>query len=124
MSISPEDASTARQGYPQKGTGPAIINLVLDDLKDYPESLKSAFIRRASQGEFKYGYPLQANNGRDALTDALQEYMDAVLYLKQVLEEREKYSDEWYEISYYYSHATDAAADLYQMIQERTENED
>jgi len=36
----------------------------------------------------KYGTPLQANNGRDALIDAYQEALDLVVYLRQAIEER------------------------------------
>lgn len=85
--LTPAEAAILNQGVPEKGTGPAIINLVLDDIKDYPDTLKTAFIRRAAKGEHTYGYPLQANNGRDALIDLFQEVLDAALYAKQVLEE-------------------------------------
>lgn len=34
-------------------------------------------------GRERYGTPLQAHNGRDAVTDAYQEALDLVVYLKQ-----------------------------------------
>lgn len=40
-------------------------------------------------GKAKYGTPLQAGNGRDALVDAFQEAMDLVVYLKQAIVERD-----------------------------------
>ncbi len=39
-------------------------------------------------GTEKYGTPLQAHNGRDALVDAYQEILDAAVYLRQAIEER------------------------------------
>jgi hypothetical protein len=43
-----------------------------------------AFLRqRAEAGQQKYGRPLQTNNGRDALMDALQESLDLCQYLFQ-----------------------------------------
>ncbi len=40
-------------------------------------------------GTEKYGTPLQAHNGRDALVDAYQEILDAAVYLRQAIEERD-----------------------------------
>lgn len=40
-------------------------------------------------GRAKYGTPLQANNGRDALVDAYQEILDAAVYLRQLIVERD-----------------------------------
>lgn len=39
-------------------------------------------------GRARYGTPLQAHNGRDALIDAYQEALDLVVYLRQAIEER------------------------------------
>ena len=44
---------------------------------------------RIKAGEQKYGSRLQTHNGRDALWDAYQEAIDLVLYLRQVILERE-----------------------------------
>lgn len=43
---------------------------------------------RDQEGRRKYGTPLQAGNGRDALTDAYQEALDLAVYLRQAIEER------------------------------------
>ena len=43
---------------------------------------------RKAIGIARYGTPLQANNGRDALIDAYQEALDLCIYLRQVIEER------------------------------------
>jgi hypothetical protein len=40
-------------------------------------------------GVERYGTPLQAHNGRDALRDLYEELLDAVVYLRQVMEERD-----------------------------------
>jgi hypothetical protein len=40
-------------------------------------------------GRQRYGTPLQANNGRDALLEAYQEALDLVVYLRQAIEERQ-----------------------------------
>lgn len=41
-------------------------------------------------GRKRYGVPLQAGNGRDALRDAYEESLDQVAYLRQAIEERKK----------------------------------
>jgi len=45
--------------------------------------------KRDVVGRERYGTPLQATNGRDALVDAYQEALDLVVYLRQAIEERE-----------------------------------
>ena len=39
-------------------------------------------------GRARYGMPLRAGNGRDALVDAYQEALDLAVYLRQAVEER------------------------------------
>lgn len=43
---------------------------------------------RDHAGRARYNIPLQAGNGRDALTDAYEEALDLCVYLRQVLAER------------------------------------
>lgn len=43
---------------------------------------------RKTLGIERYGTPLQAHNGRDALVDAYQEALDLCCYLRQAIEER------------------------------------
>lgn len=57
---------------------PAIQDLVIQDLQD-----------RKELGKQKYGQALKPNNGRDALKDLYQELMDALVYLRQVIYERD-----------------------------------
>lgn len=45
---------------------------------------------RALEGKEKYGEPLLANNGRNALWDAYQEALDLAMYLRQAIEEQER----------------------------------
>lgn len=69
--MKPED-----QPPPEPGQGD-IWKLVIADMKE-----------RRETGISRYGTPLQANNGRDALVDAYQEALDLAVYLRQAIEER------------------------------------
>lgn len=66
----------AEQPMPH-GKGPVIADLVVADLME-----------RKRVGTEKYGEPLMADNGRDALMDAYQEALDLVQYLRQEIEDR------------------------------------
>jgi hypothetical protein len=55
-----------------------IWELVMEDMAE-----------RDRVGRQRYGTPLQAFNGRDALVDAYQEALDFVVYLRQVIAERD-----------------------------------
>ena len=57
---------------------PAIQDLVIADIQ-----------ARKLVGLERYGTLLKANNGRDALMDLYQELLDAVNYIRQVIEERD-----------------------------------
>lgn len=70
-SIVSQPGSIATQSRP-------IWELVIEDIN-----------ARDHVGRKKYGTPLQANNGRDALIDAYQEALDLVVYLRQEIEERQ-----------------------------------
>ena len=59
-----------------KGSGRDIADMVVDDIA-----------ARKRFGVEKYGEPLRAFNGRDGMTDAYQEAIDLVLYLKKVIVE-------------------------------------
>ena len=71
-----EDAATAKQPVP-KGSGNPILGMVLADLTN-----------RALEGKEKYGEPLLAHNGRNALWDLYQELLDAAMYIRQAIEEQ------------------------------------
>jgi hypothetical protein len=60
------------------GKGKIVLDYVIADLEE-----------RAQFGHKKYGTYLRTNNGRDALIDAYQEALDLVMYLKQIILEKE-----------------------------------
>lgn len=62
---------------------------VPNDERPIIELVMADFLARAETGKIKYGVFLQAHNGRDALMDAYQEGIDLVMYLRQVLKERD-----------------------------------
>lgn len=65
------------QPPPVPNDRPAIVDLVIADM-----------VERKRIGIERYGTPLQAHNGRDALVDAYQEALDLTMYLRQAIEER------------------------------------
>lgn len=71
------EAPIQDQPPPVTNTSRPIWDLVVEDMQ-----------ARDHVGRERYGTPLQANNGRDALVDAYQEALDLVVYLRQVIEER------------------------------------
>jgi hypothetical protein len=72
------DAATRIQPAPVPNESTSIAYLVIQDIE-----------ARVQEGIKRYGIPLQANNGRDALVDAYQEAIDLAMYLKQAIEERD-----------------------------------
>ena len=68
----------AEQPDPTPNDGTPIWKLVIADM-----------IARDALGRERYGIPLQAFNGRDALWDAYYEVLDLAAYLRQAIEERE-----------------------------------
>lgn len=68
----------SKQPEPVANNNPHISDLVCVDLR-----------YRKQEGIKKYGTPLQANNGRDALVDAYEEALDMCQYLKQAIVERD-----------------------------------
>ena len=67
----------AAQPQPKANNNAHISDLVCVDLR-----------YRKQEGIKKYGVPLQADNGRDALQDAYEEALDLCQYLKQAIIER------------------------------------
>jgi hypothetical protein len=66
------------QPPPVPNAGRPVWDLVIDDMRE-----------RDAIGRARYGTPLQSHNGRDALMDLYQELLDAVVYIRQVIEERD-----------------------------------
>ena len=69
------------QPHPKAAAGPPIWELVIADMRE-----------RDRVGRERYGTPLQANNGRDALVDAYQEALDLAVDLRQAITERDAVS--------------------------------
>lgn len=67
-----------KQPDPQRSSSPAMWDLVLVDMA-----------ARDRVGRATYGTALQAHNGRDALKDAYAEMLDACVYLRQAIYERD-----------------------------------
>lgn len=65
------------QPQPIANRSTPVWDLVIADMRE-----------RDHVGRQRYGTPLQAGNGRDALVDAYQEALDLVVYLRQAIEER------------------------------------
>lgn len=72
-----EKSLNIEQPPPIPNNSPAIWDLVVADM-----------VERNKEGIKKYGTPLQAGNGRDALVDAYQESLDQTVYLRKEIEER------------------------------------
>ena len=68
----------AEQPRPVPNRSPDIQSMVIADLA----------VRR-QVGIDRYGTPLQARNGRDALRDLYEELLDACCYVRQAIEERD-----------------------------------
>lgn len=66
------------QPLPKPSDGPNIHDLVIGDIYG-----------RMKLGEKRYGTPLRAYNGRDALRDAYEEALDLACYLRQAILERD-----------------------------------
>lgn len=66
------------QPLPTKNDAPDIQSMVIADIED-----------RRLVGISRYGTALQPNNGRDALRDLYEELIDAAMYTKQLMVERD-----------------------------------
>jgi len=72
-------AHLAEQPAPQPGTGDLWADIIART--EHP-LLRALYEARRQQGIERYGTPLQRGNGRDFLSDALQEACDLVVYLE------------------------------------------
>ena len=59
---------------------------------DIPSLVAKDIEARAAEGEKHYGTRLRANNGRKSLVDLYQELLDAVVYIRQFLEEHPEHA--------------------------------
>ena len=96
MSHSRNQLSATEQPQPILNEQPAVWQVVIQDVNEWwsstnaPEvSIRSALIQdmtdRDNFGREKYKVPLQPFNGRDALVDLYQEFLDATVYTRQLL---------------------------------------
>ena len=74
----PPSTLVTEQTPPTPNAHPAVWPLVLDDME-----------ARDTEGRRKYGVPLQPHNGRDTLIDLYQELLDAVVYTRTLIYERD-----------------------------------
>ncbi len=70
--------TTVEQPAPTPNDTPPIADLVIADMA-----------RRKRVGIERYGVALQANNGRDMLRDLYEELLDACVYIRGVMAERD-----------------------------------
>jgi hypothetical protein len=80
--------SATGQPEPISNSQVAVWQVVISDIQTLPDSpTKTALLTdmhdRDTFGRSKYGVPLQPFNGRDALIDLYQEFLDATVYTKQ-----------------------------------------
>jgi hypothetical protein len=66
------------QPLPLPSDGPDIQSMVIADITE-----------RRQVGIERYGTPLQPHNGRDAMRDLYEELLDACMYIRQVIAERD-----------------------------------
>lgn len=66
------------QPAPIQNNNPVVWDLVQQDMRE-----------RDHLGRERYGTPLQPHNGRDTLIDAYQEILDAAVYMRQAIYERD-----------------------------------
>ena len=73
------------QPPPVDGVGDVWADLIAEAETDgrCSPTLLAAMRERRELGIQRYGKPLQYENGRDPLTDAAQELLDAAVYLRQ-----------------------------------------
>ena len=69
----------AEQPHPTHAEGDVWLEVILDT---HDEQLVELYAHRREQGLERYNTPLQRDNGRDHLADAIQELTDAVVYLQ------------------------------------------
>lgn len=76
------------QPLPTPANGPGMHDLVIADLREQAGTIWPSIIRemeaRRDVGLQRYGQPLQAGNGRDALRDLIEECLDGLVYARQV----------------------------------------
>jgi hypothetical protein len=88
------------QSAPVASDGPEVWPLVIADVEavwpgEAGPLLISDMRARDALGRERYGVPLQAGNGRDALRDLYEEVLDACAYARQAQEEGVHHAERW-----------------------------
>jgi len=108
-----------RQPPPEPGKGDLWQDVMADALRLIDRPAKFAMLadmeRRRLVGIERYGTPLQAHNGREALVDAYEESLDLDVYLRQGFSE-----DPTPELGELYTRALWLTADLRSYIEDQT----
>ncbi len=91
------------QDLPIATDGPHLHDLVGADLRVLAalggDTAAEMLAERKKIGVERYGQPLQAHNGRDALRDAREEALDLLVYLRQAIEEGREDLAHLYEVA-------------------------
>lgn len=109
------------QPKPAVNDNPFVWDLVIADLekrhyiKSEIELVKEQMLKRDEYGVNKYGTRLQAGNTRNPLFDAVQEFLDALVYLKQANLETNNAEVDYY-LEYQYWETMDAVINLIMLI--------
>lgn len=88
------DEQPAPKATDKRPMWPEVIAYVQRNYEDDKDGLQAVALLTTDMGERdrvgreRYGVPLTAGNGRNALIDAYQELLDFVVYLRTELEER------------------------------------
>lgn len=102
--------SATEQPAPVSNNHPAVWEVVIEDITvrkfiQGDDRVVSAILKdmqdRDAWGRSKYKVPLQPFNGRDALVDMYQEFLDAIAYTKQFQLEGKAEDDEPMKILYH-----------------------
>lgn len=79
-SMRPVSAATDVQPAPTSSGGDVWMELIVSEPD---EGLRQMYAERRAFGIQKYGTPLQRDNGRDVVADAMQEALDGMVYAQQ-----------------------------------------
>lgn len=111
------------QPPPAAGTGPAIWDILVIADGNFDADLVAVMRERDAVGAAKYGTRLYANNGRDMLTDAFQEALDLLVYLRGDLAQRDlptiAFADDAVRL---YRSVVHIVSSLYTLIKERRQS--
>lgn len=94
---SEKEAATATLPPPTTSPESVPVRLLLPEA-GLPQAVVAGCLARLEMGAQHYGVELATHNGRPALTDALQEALDAVVYLVQASAEGAGTWQDWWNV--------------------------